>query len=65
MGAESDSSTLEGTGGKASACGLISEVQAAICLKIILHAVFSIKALRKRETPVVCGFSQVADKPTP
>jgi len=41
-------------------------VKASVCvLKIILHAVFSMIALRKRETPVVCGFSQDADKPTP
>jgi hypothetical protein len=59
--------TLEGavlSGGKTSACALISEVQVTECLKIILLAIFSIKGLRKWETPVVCGSSQVADKPT-
>lgn len=60
--------TLDGTvlpGVKASACGLIAVVQVAICLKIILHAIFSMKALRKKETPFVCGSSQEADKPSP
>lgn len=44
-------------GGEVSACGLTAEVQVAKFLNIILHKVFSMEALRKRETPVVCDSS--------